>query len=78
MLIVNRIQGHALNGTQVACKLPDKLGVKNEPIAGSFISARVRHFCPASVLSFVCPKESTKEKGSLSGGANDLRGLRCF
>ena len=27
---------------------------------------------------FWCPKESTKEKGSPSGNANDLRGLRCF
>jgi hypothetical protein len=59
-------------------KWPDKLSVKIEPIAGPFLSARVGHFSSASVLSFACPKESTKEKGSLSGGANDLRGLRCF
>jgi hypothetical protein len=43
-----------------------------------FPSVRANHFSSASVLSFACPKESTKEKGSLSGGANDLRGLRCF
>jgi hypothetical protein len=52
--------------------------VKIESIADMFPSARVSHICPASVLSFACPKESTKEKGSLPGGANDLRGLRCF
>ena len=55
-----------------------QLRVKIEPIEGLFLTARAGHFCPASVLSFACPKESTKEKGSLSGGANDLRGLRCF
>jgi hypothetical protein len=58
--------------------LPDRLGVKIEAIADTFLSARVGHISSASVLSFACPKESTKEKGSLSGGANDLRGLRCF
>jgi hypothetical protein len=58
--------------------LPDRLGVKIEAIAGPFPSAWVSHFSSASVLSFACPKESTKEKGSLPGGANDLRGLRCF
>jgi hypothetical protein len=53
---------------------------KSRPVrfAGPFLSARVGHICSTSVLSFACPKESTKEKGSLSGGANDLRGLRCF
>jgi hypothetical protein len=54
------------------------LGYKLEAIADPFLSARANHFSSASVLSFACPKESTKEKGSLSGGANDLRGLRCF
>jgi hypothetical protein len=58
--------------------LPDRLGVKIEAITDPFLSARANHFSPASVLSFACPKESTKEKGSLSGGANDLQGLRCF
>jgi hypothetical protein len=59
---------------QAACKWPDKLGVKIEAIVGLFPTARVGHYHVASVLSFACPKE----KGSLSGGTNDLRGLRCF
>ncbi len=61
--------------------LPDKpIGIwgKIEAIRNPSPTARVGHICPASVLSFACPKESTKEKGSLPGGANDLRGLRCF
>jgi hypothetical protein len=64
-----------------ALLLPDKpIGIlgKIEAIRDPFPTARVGHICSASVLSFACPKESTKEKGSLSGGANDLRGLRCF
>ena len=53
--------------------MPSQVGVKIEAIRDPFPTARASHFSSASVpalakagiLSFVCPKESTKEKGSL-------------
>ena len=51
---------------------PIIIGPKSRP--------KVHGLCPslASLLFFACPKKSNKKKGSLSGSAYDLRGLRCF